>query len=127
MVTILSRSRLKRLARLIAGLLLFTQMVFSAQACMLPSLDSMHAFFNNTMMNEACDGVSMDQSTCIAHCLKADQASAPIDYHFHAMPPSVSTVAALPAPRQVDSSKPSPSTCRSGGPPLQILFCSFQT
>lgn len=127
MAAIFSRILLKRLARLMAGLLLFTQLILSAQACMLPQPNPAHAF-SDAMATEECAGVPMDRATCLADCLKADQASGPaVDFHFDVIPPSTFLVSALSPLPQVDSSAIHlPALhCRSG-PLLQIVFCSFQ-
>jgi hypothetical protein len=129
MTAILSKKLLiKRLSWVAAGLLLFSQLVLSAQACMLPGSNLAYVF-NDAMATEGCDGVPMDKGTCLADCLKADQASGrPVDFHFDAIVPPASLIARLSALRLADSS--SPSSCFShypSGPPLQILFCSFQT
>ena len=126
MAAILSRSVFKRLAQLMVGLLLFAQLVLSAQACMLSRPDQAYTF-NDTMATE--DGASMDKATCLAHCLKADQVSSlSVDSHFHATLSPASPVAVLSALHRADPSvMPLPFSRRSSGPPLQILFCSFQT
>src|SRR5258705_5566724 len=127
MVSIFRKSLLKQLALLLGGVLLFTQLFLSAQACMLPAPEPARAF-GDAMATEGCDGVPMEQTTCLAHCLSADQiASTPQDVHFHAISPPVSPVVTLSALRQIDLSAPSWPVARStDGPPLQILFCSFQ-
>lgn len=127
MVAPFSKSFLRQLALFMGGLLLFTQLFLSAQACMLPMPSPARAF-GDAMAAEGCEGVPMDQTTCLAHCLKADQiASTPQDVQFDAISPPVPSIVALSALRKIDPSASSWPVARStNGPPLQILFCSFQ-
>lgn len=127
MAAFATRRLLKRLAQLTLGLLLFAQLALAAQACMLPRADPAHAF-SDAMANGECEGVPMDRTACLADCLKADQASPSVNFHFDVILPPASPVAGSAALRQVDNlvlHAPAPY-CPSG-PPLQIRFCSFQT
>jgi hypothetical protein len=127
MAAFATRKLLKRLAQLTSGLLLFTQLVLAAHACMLPQHNPAHAF-SDAMSSGECEGVPMDRTTCLADCLKADQASSSVNFDFDVILPPASPVADLAALRQFDQPAihPSAAYCPSG-PPLQILFCSFQT
>jgi hypothetical protein len=70
----------------------------------------------------------MDRTICLADCLKAAQASSSVDIHFDVILPPASSVAGLFALRQINPSAIHASApYRPSGPPLQILFCSFQT
>lgn len=123
----LSRSLLQRLAQGVVGLLLFAQFAISAQACMLPQHNPAHAF-GDSMAAEDCDGVPMPGIACLAQCLKDDQANPAADFHFHVVLPAVRAISADIAVRQFDSSVTLAAVGQSsGGPPLQVLFCSFQT
>ncbi len=128
MIAILSKNLLRRLAWIMVGLLLFTQLVLSAQACMLPGSNPAYVL-SDAMATEECEGAPMDKGTCLAYCLKADQARSPsVDFHFNAILPAVFPVSGLFALWHVDSSAIPPVVSRcASGPPLQILFCSFQT
>ncbi len=128
MAAILSKNLLKRLALVMAGLLLLTQFVLSAQACMLSGCNPAYVL-SDTMATEECEGAPMDKGTCLVYCLKADQASSPsVDFNFSVILPATFPVSGLFALWQADSSAIPPAVlpCASG-PPLQILFCSFQT
>ena len=127
MAAILSRNLRKRLAQLMVGLLLFTQLVLAAQACMLPQPKPAQAF-SDAMAMEQCEDVPMDRTTCLAHCLQYDQVSSPsVQFQFDAIVPSVVPTVNLSALWQVDfSGSATPVPPFSVGPPLQILFCSFQ-
>lgn len=121
------RKLLKRLAQVTMGLLLFAQLVLAVQACMLPRADPAHAF-GEAMASGECGGVPMDRATCLADCLKTDQANFSVKFHFDAILRPASPIADLSALRQVD--RPAihaPDAYCPSGPPLQILFCSFQT
>lgn len=124
-----SRNLFKRLTQLTAGLLLFAQLVQPAQACMLRLQSSPTQTSGEAMVMGECTGAPMDTATCLAYCLKADQPANPaVDYHFPAVLPSISHMVRLPALQQADSSAlPSAASRCASGPPLQILFCSFQT
>ena len=127
MAAIHSRYLSRRLACLMAGLLLFTQLALAAQACMLPRPNPAHAF-SDAMATEPCEGVPMNRAICLADCLKADQASLSIDYHFDLILPQATPLAEWYALQQVDPSARVLAVSRCPiGPPLQILFCSFQT
>jgi len=94
---------------------------------MMPQLNPAHAF-SDAMAGGECEGVPMDRATCLADCLKADQASSSAKVHFDVILPPASPVAELAALRQFDHPAiHAPAAYRSSGPPLQILFCSFQT
>jgi len=127
MAAFAKRKPLKRLAQLTAGLLLFTQLVLAAHACMMPQPNPAHAF-SDAMASGECEGVPMDRATCLADCLKADQTGFSAKVHFDVILPPASPVAELTAPRQLDQPAihARAAYCPSG-PPLQILFCSFQT
>jgi hypothetical protein len=127
MAAFATRKLLKRLAQLTAGLLLFAQLVLAAQACMLPQHNPAHAF-SDAMASGECEGVPMDGAACLADCLKTDQASPSVNFHFDVILPPASPIAGLSALRQVDHlAIHAPAPYRPSGPPLQILFCSFQT
>lgn len=123
----LSRSLLRRLAQGVVGLLLFAQFAVSAQACMLPQPSPAHAF-GDAMAAEDCEGVPMPGAACLAQCLKDDQANSSADFHFHVVLPAVRAISADMALRSLDPSAASAAVrYSSNGPPLQVLFCSFQT
>ena len=126
MAAFATRKLLKRLAQLTAGLLLFTQLVLAAQACMLPRHDPAHAF-GDAMASGECEGVPMDRAMCLADCLKTDQASSSAYFILDVILPPASPVAELTALRPVDQPAiHAPAPYCPSGPPLQILFCSFQ-
>jgi hypothetical protein len=120
-----SKSKRKWLACLTAGLLLFTQLAMAAQACMLAKAGPAGA--SQQMAMAGCKGMPMDAGACLARCLAVDQAAASLDQHFHFAPPSPSIGSAsfalhgTQAPVAHVSALPVP-----GGPPLRILFCSYQ-
>jgi hypothetical protein len=118
------KSKRKWLVCLTAGLLLFAQVAMAAQACMLGKAGSAGA--SQQMAMAGCEGVPMDAGACLARCLAADQAAASLDHHFYFVPPSLSIGSASFAlhgtQAPVAHALPVP-----GGPPLRILFCSYQT
>jgi hypothetical protein len=114
------------LAQLLAALMLFSQIAVAAHACMLaqPGIAGMQ----QTPTTEPCDGVPTDEGSCLAHCLNADQTSnSSTDFCLPAALPATPTPA-LAIPRKIELF-PGNALLRptSTSPPLQILFCSFQT
>ena len=112
------------LGALTAGLLLFAQIVTAAQACTLAAqpFAPQHA-----MSDASCDGMPLDAAECLAHCGAQEQAAAP-DHSFHVDQVAVANFIApfaLPAIR--GTSRLAPWKCPGpAGPPLQVLYCSYQ-
>ena len=110
------------LAALIAGLLLFAQIATAAQACMLAE-----PWAPQTMSEAGCDGMPMDGAECAARCGAQVQAPAP-DHSFHADQAAAANYLpsfVLPAVREVTRLVPRHSP-GPAGPPLQVLYCSYQ-
>ena len=121
-----SKSKRKWLACVTAGLLLFTQLAMAAQACMLGKAGSAGA--SQQMAMAGCEGTPMDAGACLARCGAGDQAAATLDHHFHFVPPSPSIGSASFALHGTQA----PVAHVAGlpvraGPPLRVLFCSYQT
>jgi hypothetical protein len=118
-----SRSVIKGLAFLAAALLLSTQLAMAAAGCTLSSGAPAQAG-----AEAGCGDMPMDQGVCLACCVAGDQAAATPDQPFHLLAASASIGAATsaipddrafaPQGRAVDVPR---------GPPLRILFCSYQT
>lgn len=125
----LMRCLLKRLALPLASLLLFGQVVLAAQACMLRAPSGPMQTSSDAMAMDECIGVPADTTTRLVNCLKAEQPFNPsADYHFPVILPPVSTVAEMPALQHLQfAAIPAPILRHAGSPPLQILFCSFQS
>ena len=95
---VIKRNLLKRLAPLVAGLLLFAQLVVAAQACMLRPQPIAAQMPSDGMATEECSEAPVDPTPCLVNCLKADQPANPsADYHFPVIALSVSAVAELSA------------------------------
>ncbi len=94
---------------LLASVLLFAQFAVASQACMLAHL-------------------STDDENCVAQCVVEDESVSSLDQHFSAVPPVVSSasidfpLAVAQTPQRLLSDTPLPA-----GPPLQVLFCSYQS
>lgn len=106
------------------GVMLALQFVLAAQACELPVRASSAA-----TMTVPCEGSGVDTASCLIQCQKtADQIKPSVDFHFDALPTPNVWDEALSAPLASRmAAAVSPLLQRSGGPPLQILFCSFQS
>jgi len=117
------------LARWMVGLLLLSQLAVAAQACVLARVDPAYAF-SEEMAPEGCEGMQGtqgEQNLCLAHCLQADQASQPTDFHFLAA--ALQLFATEPFPALLKPNLPSRQMlvrAPSSGPPLQIIFCTYQ-
>lgn len=111
-------------ARWMLGVVLALQFVLAAQACVLPLSVS-----STTTMTAPCEGTGMGTAACLIQCQKmADQVKPSVDFHFFALPTRnvwAEALSAPPASRMAVAV--SPLLQHSGGPPLQILFCSFQS
>lgn len=119
-----SRSRIRGLACLAAALLLSTQLAMAAAGCTL-------SFGAPTQAGAeaGCAGMPMDQDVCLACCVAGDQAAASPDQPLYFLAPSASIAAAtfaIPDDRAVAFQGRAVDVPR-GGPPLRILFCSYQT
>lgn len=115
-----SRCKRRWVACLAAGLLLFTQFAMASQVCTLakPGLAQ--------QAMEGCDGTAMQKAACQAHCAVADQAGLSLDQHFTFVPPSAAIgVAAFPS-HGIGGSFSHAAALRAAGPPLRVLYCSYQ-
>src|SRR6266545_3930073 len=122
----LKRRAVKSIALFMAGFLLFAQAVVAAQACMLTKPMAVHLLNSDDPAND-CEGVLLGKRLCLAHCVNANRASQAVDFHFLAVAPPVTEVVS-PLPSWQDVRAPVLfSTVSAVGPPLQILFCSYQT
>lgn len=119
-----SHNAVQGLARWMLGVTLAMQFVLAAQACELPVLAS-----SATTMAVPCEGSGVGTASCLIQCQKtADQIKPSGDFHFDALPtPNVWAAALSVPPASRMAAAVSPLLQRSGGPPLQILFCTFQS
>lgn len=119
-----SHNSVQGLARWMLGMMLAVQFVLTAQACVLSLPVSSVA-----TMTAPCEGAGMGTASCQIQCQKmADQIKPSVDFHFDALPTPNGWGEALSAPPVSRMAVAvSPLLQHSGGPPLQILFCSFQS
>lgn len=119
-----SHNSVQGLARWMLGTMLAVQFVLTAQACVLPLGVS-----SATTMTAPCEGTEIGTASCLIQCQKAaDQIKPSVDFHFDALPtPNGWGEGLFVAPTSRMVVAVSPLLQRSGGPPLQILFCSFQS
>jgi hypothetical protein len=124
----ITRKLIKRLALVAAGWLLLAQIALAAGSCMMQPATIPAQATGEVMAMDDCVAAPTDPAACLVNCLKADQpASYSVDYQFSLALLSLSAVGPLPALPQPDtpvSRLHVPSL--TGGPPLQVLFCSFQ-
>ena len=109
----------RHLAWALMGLVVFMLFAVALRACVLPQ--AVHV----AQMPD-CHGTA--GSNCLIECQKvADQAKPSIDFHLDFIPAFSLWATRLLAPPPLSTAVFEPSSgqpCR--GPPLQILFCSFQ-
>ena len=121
-----SSKRGKCLAFLTVGLLLFAQFASAAQGCMLARAPAGPATAEQ-MAAEGCDGAPMDAAACLARCLEADQSAASHDDNLQFVLPSAFTSATDFVVPRVWVSQSATVLHLPAGPPLRVLFCSYQT
>ena len=112
------------LSRVLIGVMLFSQVINAAHACITPALSPAMAFANtgdNGHCNKAING-----NSCLQQYTATDQSSNPAEVPALATP----DVAVLTLPRETPATVvPSVSAIvphRATDPPPSIRFCSFQ-
>lgn len=123
-----NRKSSRRLAQFLAGLMLFFQFAVAAHACMMQQ--SGLAYMREGVPTALREESGMDGGGCLAHCLAADQAgnsTADGMYLPAALP--ASPISGFTDQENIARSASFASALLSSNssPPLQILFCSFQT
>lgn len=112
---------MRQAATIVAGAVLAMQLVLAAQACVLPLSAS-----PTPMVAAQCEGSGANSTSCLIQCHKtADQIKPSADFHLDALPTANAWVRVLFAwaiRHWVETPMGHPSV----GPPLQVLFCSFQ-
>lgn len=98
------------------------QLVLAAHACVLPLPAS-----QTPMAMAQCEGSGADSGSCLIQCQKtADQIKPSADFHLDVLPTPHHAWAKASV---TQASRPVADASRaylSAGPPLQVLFCSFQ-
>lgn len=124
----LAQRKIKWLARLMLGLVLFAQGVVAANACVVPGASPAQAYV------AAADDESMpcheeeapNANACLTHCTQSDQISADQHEAPIAAPVSVIAWASNLPPTQIIHVFTSPGhLVLDTGPPIPIRFCSF--
>lgn len=116
---------MRRVALFVAATVLTMQFVSAVRACVLPFSAS-----STPVATAPCAGPGMDSSaSCQIQCQKtADQIKPAVDFHVDAVPTSGAWAdASFLPPASCSTSFVPPVLFRSVGPPLQILFCTFQS
>jgi len=118
--------KLKRRWRLavLAALTVFAQFAMAAEPCMLvhqPATSLQH----EVAADEQCDAMPMEAAACLAQCLAGDESVSAGGPLVAAMAPApTSPDFTLPGSRTVLPASYEAPPC---GPPLQILYCSYQS
>jgi hypothetical protein len=124
----ISRKLVKRLALVAAGWLLLAQVALAAGSCMMRPAAIPAQVSGEVMVMDDCIDAPEDAASCLVHCLSADQpASYAVDFQFPVFLPPIPEVGRLTTLPQPDSLVSLLNVSDlTGGPPLQVLFCSFQ-
>lgn len=125
----LAQRKIKWLARLMLGLVLFAQGIVAANACVAPGASPARAYSMAQQNDEAmpCHGEETpNANACLSHCTQSDQIS--VDQHEApiAAPASVIAWASIQPPAQ--RIRPTISydhLALNTGPPIPIRFCSL--
>lgn len=131
----LAQRKIKWLARLMLGLVLFAQGVVAANACIAPNAGPTQAYVigqndNGTQRTDEAAPCHEEEipnaNACLTHCTQSDQISADQQPVWAAAP---ITVASLQVPVAQDRhnrlTEVPERLVLNTGPPLTILFCSF--
>ena len=125
----LAQHKIKWLARLMLGLVLFAQGIVAANACITPNTSHAQAYAIGQDADEAIpchDEEIPNANACLMHCDQADQIS--VDQHNTTAAAPVSVVAWLTPFPQMLHERPtitSEHVVLDTGPPIPIRFCSF--
>ncbi|MDO8414345.1 MAG: hypothetical protein Q7S51_11220 [Gallionellaceae bacterium] len=123
----LAPRKIKWLARLMLGLVLFTQGIVGASACLTAGASPAQAYAahpNTTAM--PCHAVAQpNTNACLQQCTQADQVS--LDHSISTVAPVAVAILTLPlSTTPINHLQVYPShVALNTGPPLSIRFCSF--
>jgi len=125
----LSQNKIKWLARLMLGLVLFTQGVIAANACDLPSASPAQAYDVAQQDEDAMpchEEETSNANVCLSHCTQSDQIS--VDQHQAPLAMSTAVVLHVVEPQPTQRILPATSfeqLALDTGPPIPIRFCSL--
>ena len=125
----LAQRKIKWLARLMLVLVIFSQVILDANACVAPTASPVRAY---TMAQHEDDAMpcheqeNSNANACLSHCTQSDQVN--VDQQSAQLPVPVSVIAWVSSQTQAQHILPAiflehlvPDT----GPPIPIRFCSF--
>ena len=124
----LAQRKIKWLARLMLGLMLFVQGIVAANACTSPDAGAVQAYaveHDNEAMPCHEDEIP-NANACLNHCTQSDQIS--VDQHSVPLAAPVSVIAwvsSLPQQQPIRTNLVIEHVALDTGPPLSIRFCSF--
>lgn len=125
----LAQRKIKWLARLMLGLVLFTQGIVAANACIAPTASPMQAY-TMALQDDAAmpchEEETPNANACLEHCTQSDQIS--VDQHHIPVAAPVSVIAWASSQPQAQQIRPVTSPehlALDTGPPIPIRFCSF--
>jgi hypothetical protein len=125
----LAQRKIKWLARLMLGLMLFAQGIVGANACVAPNAGPVQAYRMAQQDDEAmpCHEVKAhNANACLVHCTQSDQIS--VDQHHIPVAAPASVIAWASSLPQVQHIRPAivaEHLVLDTGPPIPIRFCSF--
>jgi hypothetical protein len=125
----LAQRKIKWLARLMLGLVLFAQGIVAANACVAPTASPAQAYSMAQTDDEAmpCHEEEIPNSNaCLSHCTQSDQIS--VDQHHIPVAAPVSVIAwasSQPQAQHISFSFSPEHLALDTGPPIPIRFCTF--
>jgi len=125
----LAQNKIKWLARLMLGLVLFAQGMVAANACVAPSASPAQAYSMTEQDDETMpchEEEAANANVCLSHCTQSDQIS--LDQHHMPLAAPVSVIAWVSVQPQAQHFRPAISfehLALDTGPPIPIRFCSL--
>jgi hypothetical protein len=121
---VFSRSRIRRVARVVLGALLFAHAAISAAACDLFDRAPAQAFVQHEAM--PCDAESgQNANLCLSHCLNADQRADTPQFIVPTWSATTPLAVAVVDLRSDPIATRQQVVLRSAAPPPRILFQTF--
>lgn len=123
----LAQSKIRWLARLTLGLVLFAHGMVAASACVMSSPAQAYSMEQHEDETMPCHEEELpNANACLVHCIQADQIS--VDQHSATIAVPASLVTWLTPFPQIQPERPKATfehVALNTGPPIPIRFCSF--
>jgi len=126
MSAVLSRRLMRLAARLLLGMMLFTQALVAAHACTATERAASFASLGGTQASPCHAAKAADAGTCLTHCSTADQSLDTPQVAVPAMPLTPLLTVPLAADRGPASVCLDAATASGADPPIAIRFQVFR-